>query len=368
MSNAFTSFLGGVVNGVLGTGPIMKDYQHADRLYVKNTYARAPKVGFLYFVTLNINPLVIGELSGQWKNKQLYQEVGMLVKRIDLPKFSISIEQVNQYNRKANVQTTIKYNPISMDFHDDNSDITRDLWKYYFQYYYRDSIYGSSRDFTTEYSNNKYSETAVEYGLNGSQTEPFFTSIDIYQLHQQKFSKYTLVNPLVSEWGHDSLDQSDGQKVLANKMTVTYETVLYKEGTITKSSPEGFTAMYYDTSPSPLSIGGNGTNTLFGAGGILAGASAIFGGEGNLLQKAILGANVLRNAKQMGKGGLMQEGYSIITGVLGNVQQTGNQPGGVGAAVQNGLNQRGIGINLFGNQNSSVNGTTPTKPSTLTGQ
>jgi hypothetical protein len=136
MSNAFTSFLGGVANGLFGKGPILKDYQHADRLYVKNTYARAPKFGFLYFVSFNINPKVINTLTGQWKNKQLYQEVGLLVKRIDLPKFSVTQETINQYNRKTNVQTTIKYNPISLDFHDDNSDITRDLWKYYFQYYF----------------------------------------------------------------------------------------------------------------------------------------------------------------------------------------------------------------------------------------
>ena len=55
MSNAFTNFLSGVVGGVFGSQPYLKDYQHADRLYHGNNYARAPKAGFLYFVNFNIN-------------------------------------------------------------------------------------------------------------------------------------------------------------------------------------------------------------------------------------------------------------------------------------------------------------------------
>ena len=368
MSNAFNNFLGGVVNGVFGQGPIMKDYQHADRVYVKNNYARAPKVGFLYFVTFNINTNVIPPNS-KWANEG-YKEVGLLVKKIDLPKFQISTETLNQYNRKTVVQTTLKYNPVSVEFHDDNSNITRDLWKTYFQYYYADSRYGnaiSNKDVPKEFADTKYSITDTPYGLNSNQTISFFKSIDIYVLHQHKFSQFTLVNPLVTDWNHDTLDQAEGAKILANKMTVVYETVLYKEGKVTKTEPERFSAVYYDTAPSPLSVSGNGTNTLFGPGGVIAGITEVLGGEGNILQKAIVGANVLRNAKNLTKGGLKQEGYSILSGVLGNIQQTGNQPGGIGSAVQNGINQRGLGINIFSSQNTSINGTTKTTPSKLTG-
>jgi hypothetical protein len=368
MSNAFRNFLGGVVNGLFGKGPIMKDYQHADRVYVKNNYARTPKLGFLYFVTFNINLDAITQ-DNRW-GKEGYKEVGLLVKRIDLPKFQISTETINQYNRKTVVQTALKYQPISIDFHDDNSNITRDLWKAYFQYYYTDSAYGNNiekKSLPSEFEDTKYGIKDIAYGLNSKQLKPFIKSIDIYVLHQQNFTQYTLVNPLVNDWMHDSLDQADGIKILTNKMTVAYETVIYREGKITKTDPERFSAVYYDTSPSTLSIAGNGTNRLFGPGGILAGASAVFGNEGNILQRAIIGANVIRNARSITKGGLKQEGYSILSGVLGEIQQTGNQPGGVGSAIQNGINQRGIGINIFSNQNSSVNGSTQTIPKKLTG-
>jgi hypothetical protein len=373
MSNAFNNFLGGVVNGVFGKGPIMKDYQHADRVYVKNNYARAPKFGFLYFVSFNIsgNALpTIAAVNPRWVETG-NKDIGFLVKRIDLPKFSINSEMINQYNRKTIVQTSIKYNPITVELHDDNSNITRDFWKAYFQYYYADSTYGTRRSASPiEFSNTKYGTNNYAYGLNSSQTAPFIESIDIYVLHQQKFTQYTLINPLVTDWNHDDVDQSDGSKLLANKMTFQYETVLYKEGEITKTSPEGFAAKYYDTSPSPLSVAGNGTNTLFGPGGVIAGASSVLGAleKGNILGAAILGANVLRNTKSITKGGLKQEGYSILTGVLGNIQQTGNQPGAVGSAIQDGINQRGLGINISSGLNNSVNSTIQTVASKLTGK
>jgi hypothetical protein len=370
MSNAFNNFLGGVVNGLFGKGPIMKDYQHADRVYVKNNYARAPKLGFLYFVTFNLN-LDALPATARW-SQEGYKEVGLLVKKIDLPKFTVTNETLNQYNRKTVVQTTLKYNPISIEFHDDNSNITRDMWKTYFQYYYADSVYGNNISNTStpiEFENTKYNPKSHAYGLNSNQNKPFIRSIDIFVLHQQNFTQYTLVNPIINDWNHDSLDQADGTKILTNKMGVSYETVLYKEGRVNSSTPERFSAVYYDTSPSPLSISGNGTNSLFGAGGIIAGAGSVLGAlqSGNILGAAIQGANVLRNARSITKGGLKQEGYSILTGVLGNVQQTGNQPGGIGAAVQTGINQRGLGINIFSNQNNSVNGSIPTTPSKLTG-
>lgn len=358
MSNSFNNFLGGVFNGLFGKGPIMKDFQHADRVYVKNNYARTPKFGFLYFVTFNINSKINLTNKGN-------KELGLLVKNADLPKFQIDTEVINQYNRKTVVQKQIKYTPVNIEFHDDNSNITRDFWKQYYQYYFADSTYGnriSRKDFPVEFKNNKYDEKNYRYGLNSFQDEPFLTSIDIYVLHQQNFTQFTLINPLITEWSHDSVGQEQTQKLLANKMTVAYETVLYKEGRITKTDPERFSAVYYDTSPSPLSIGGNGTNTLFGPGGVIAGASALFDSDRGILERAIIGANVFRNSKSISKAGLKQEGYSILTGALGNIQQTGNQPGGVGSSVQNGLNQRGIGINLFSSQNSSVNETTQSQP------
>lgn len=365
MSNAFTNFLGGVVNGVFGEQPLVRDAQHANRLYVRETYARAPKFGFLYFVNFNIN-LDAVPTDSEWASSKKYDAVGLLVKRVDLPKFSIQTETANQYNRRIPIQTHIKYNDLTIDFHDDNSNITRDLWKTYYQYYFSDSVKIKIDDELTCYDDNKYKPYAYEYGLNHTQTVNFFRSIDVYILHQQKFTQYTLMNPTIKEWSHDVLDQAQGDKVLTNKLTVAYEAVAYNQGNIVADAKSGrFSAIYYDKTPSPLSVSGNGSNTIFGSGGIIAGASSVLGqlGKSNYLGAAIQAVTLGKNIKQLNKAGLKSEGYSILTGALGNLQVTGNQPGGIGSEIQAG---RGNGINFFSQQNSSINGTTATKPSNLT--
>lgn len=312
MANAFSGFLGGIVNGLFGAGPIMKDYQHADRLYVKDTYARAPKVGFLYFINFNLNT----NTNQRWGNV-FYKDVGLLVKRIDQPKFQIETETINQYNRKTVVQKAIKYQPISIEFHDDNSDITRDLWKNYFQYYYADSMYGNTLSNNTlipQFKDTKYNTNFYRYGLDNGQKKPFFDSIDIYVLHQQKFTQYSLINPLVTEWSHDTLDQSENSKILTNKMTVAYETVIYNQGVIRQGTSVDSFRAFYDVSPSPLSVSGNGSKTLFGNGGVIAGAQSVLGSisQGNIIGAAIQANTLRRNARGITKASLTNEAANII--------------------------------------------------------
>jgi hypothetical protein len=343
MANAFTNFLGGVVSGVFGTSAIMKDYQHADRLYVRDTYSRAPKVGFLYFVNFNVNLNAIRDTTRRYDI--FYKDVGMLVKRIDQPKFQLETETINQYNRKTVIQKAIKYQPISIDFHDDNSDITRDLWKAYFQYYFADSNYGntlSNNTLVPPFEDTKYKDSFYKYGLDNGQKEPFFKSINIYVLHQQKFTQYTLVNPLVTEWSHDTLEQSENSKTLTNKMSVAYETVLYNQGQIQKGTDVDQFRAFYDTTPSPLSIGGLGSKTLFGPGGVIAGAQGVFGSitQGNFLAAAIQANQLRRNARGITKASLQAETTNIIGNALSGVAASrARNTGDVKVAGVAGVNQ-----------------------------
>jgi len=376
MANAFTNFLGSVVGGFFDGGADMKDYQHANRLYVNNTYARAPKVGFLYFVVFNINKSAIIDKTYLQKG---INDVGLLVKKTELPKFKMQTETLNQYNRKTVVQTKLNYEPIQIEFHDDNSDITTDLWTNYYRYYFADGTYGSrSTSFTEPFTDTKYGEKDFSYGLDNNQNLRFFESLDIYVLHKgkgpQDFTHYRLLNPLITDYRHDDLDQADGLKTLQNKMSLSYEAVEYRKGKIVKNNaPVGFTPVYYDNTPSPLSIGGGIPNTLFGSSGVIAGAAQIFGENGTLSQGNLIGAilqtrNLGRGISQLSKSGIQQEGYSILKGILGGVSSAGgqaiSQPGGIASAANAGLNQVGfgalgnIGVNLYTNQNASINGQT----------
>lgn len=351
MSNAFNDFLSSVGEGLAGAGsPNMKNYTHATKLYVEGNYARAPKFNHLYFVAFNFNDGVIRDPN--WIQSGV-REVGLLVKSFSLPRFKIKTEEMNQYNRKTQVQTKLTYDPVTLEFHDDNSEITNGLWKNYYRYYYTDSLYGGKDDtarptpsqislgeklfgglfrpgskrtatqpltkFPDAFTNNKYGSTTYPYGLDNNQDKPFFKSIDVFILHQQKFTQMTLINPKITSWDHDEVSQGESSKVMKNKMTVVYETVLYNDGRIAKGSDSGiFAEAFYDTEASPLSISGRGAASLLGPGGIMAGVEDIFGAggsieQGNYLEAILQAATLSKNYDKISKEQLEAEGYSMLT-------------------------------------------------------
>ena len=104
---------------------LLRDQQHAARLFLDDNYRLSPKQTFLYYVQINLNQdlassILGGPISSQGISQQF--EIGMLVKSVQLPKYTIDSKILNAYNRKNIVQQSIKYDPVSITFHDDNSD------------------------------------------------------------------------------------------------------------------------------------------------------------------------------------------------------------------------------------------------------
>jgi hypothetical protein len=246
MSNPFQNFLSGAP-AITGTKRTYKSYAHATGLYVDgNRMPRLPKLGFIYFVQFSLNDQVNQDIPADLRN-----DLGFLAKKADLPKFKITTQTLNQYNRKTNVQTKLTYDPINIEFHDDNSEITNTLWRKYFQYYYADARYNHLGDFTKEFKGDtKYLDnTTYGYAPDPQKNKPFFKAIDIYVLHQGNFSQYSIANPIITGWDHDSVDQTQTTKTLQNKLTVAYDSVTYYQGVI-KQDPLNdfvFDSRYYDT-------------------------------------------------------------------------------------------------------------------------
>jgi hypothetical protein len=226
----------------------LKDYTHASRLFVADNQIRAPKLGFLYYVKFIIN-----------REAQVFDvdpNVGVFVKKIDLPKFQIKTEVLNQYNRKKQVQTGISYNPITLDFHDDAIGITNSLWVNYYKNIIADGNYDTeTTNSPRQFGDTKYGINDYEYGIyNRGIEKSFFDRIDIYLLNPGKdHTLVSLINPKITDWRHDSLNSSEGAKALQNSMTLVYENVLYYKGSSNKKI-EGFVNQFYDTSPSPFDL------------------------------------------------------------------------------------------------------------------
>jgi hypothetical protein len=231
--------------------------------------------------------------------------LSLAVKTVDLPKYNIDVATLNQYNRKRLVQTKINYEPVNITFHDDGGDNIREMWYQYYSYYYKDPAQqyisnapvtnGSIGNNTTKdngfsYNNRDiYEQNRVgsvsdwgyigENFMDGTQTAsgkpPFFKDIQIIGFDQHKYARYILINPLITNWNHDTYDYSQGNGTMQHSMTIRYETVKYLNGGLGGGAgkPDANIAWpdtaHYDTTPSALARPGS-TASIFGQGGLLS--------------------------------------------------------------------------------------------------
>lgn len=339
------SYWGEQVNALTGSffgSDYLRDYTHAAKTFRPNGYQYTPKFKFLFHVYFDINQNVypVGLATGA--------NFGLLVKSVKLPSFTFDTETLNQYNRKRIVQTKIRYDDISITFHDDNGNLIRNLWYYYFQYHYADpnknypdpssSVLPGGNNSTPLTINNQtgpvsYNKRNIydksitgdtDWGYVGEGSVPpdaaaqslgqskvpFFKNITIYGFNQKNFVAYSLINPIISQFSHDTYSYAESSGTMENSMTIQYETVKYYQGAIKGSNPQlkvpGFGApQTYDTRPSPLAKPGS-QNTILGQGGLVDAGSGILtdltSEPPNLLRAAMTAGTAYNTFKNVNLG------------------------------------------------------------------
>lgn len=362
-----------ILKGFIGNDTL-RDYTHASRAFVTNSYELKPRFKFLYHVSFTLNLEQIPYLKGAFSNDQI-KNLSLLVKTVELPKFQVNTETLNQYNRKRVIQTKIDYQPVSITFHDDGGDNARKLWYYYYTYYFKDAAqqylapnvtngslgesanrqagFGyNARDIYSDYLAVKdwgyigetWTDGTPNNATDASGKPPFFRDIRIYGLDQRKFAEYILINPVINSWNHDIYDYSQGNGTMQHTMTINYETVKYYSGAVGRSRPDtnvqGFAdPAHYDTRVSPIARAG-GNRTIFGQGGLLDAADGILTDleSGNALglvgaaQKAMRTYNTFKgtNLQPLVKSEAIALGTNVIKDALpGATRQVANRLGGV---------------------------------------
>jgi hypothetical protein len=366
MAGFFQDLLKGTAAGFFGND-YLRDYYHASKTFVPNAYQRAPKFKFLFHVYFEINPAVYSVGLSDGIN------FGLEVKTVKLPSYTFDTHTMNQYNRKRIVQTKIKYDPIEISFHDDNGNSIRNMWYNYYTYYYKDATkpisitagrvgpqqptnapLNLSADYNSRniYQNSIYGDE--DWGYIGDTTSssqtlsnssqwtskiPFFKNIQVYGFNQHNFVLYTLINPIITRFGHDTYDYSLGNGTMTNQMTVDYETVKYSEGALDGKTPGNTVPGFgdnanYDKTLSPIArLGSN--QTILGQGGLVdaAGGFTQALADGNFLAAAQIAGtsyNTFKNSnlKQIAKGdinGILTQ--SIAQALPGTVRSTTYYPG-----------------------------------------
>ena len=308
MAGFFQNLLTDAAGGFFGND-YLRDYTHASKTFRPNAYQYAPKFKFLFHVYFEINQSAYAVGLPQGAN------FGLAVKTVKLPSYTFDTHTMNQYNRKRIVQTKIKYDPIDINFHDDNGNLIRNMWYNYYTYYYKDasipvvSVSGrqaqqtgngstNSPNNTNYNARNIYSQsitgntdwgyigeasnspaTDIQAG-NGQTKIPFFKNITVYGFNSHNYVAYTLINPIITRFAHDTYDYAQGNGTMENTMTLDYETVKYFQGSIDGKAPSDIVAGFgepgnYDRQASPITRPGS-QSSILGQGGIIDG---IFGNE-----------------------------------------------------------------------------------------
>jgi hypothetical protein len=331
----------------------LRDYTHASKTFRSSGYDLAPRTKFLFYVYFNLNTNIpaVSNLTSGGKSST----IGLMVKTAQLPGYTIDVATMNQYNRKRLVQTKINYNPAQIVFNDDASDLVRNMWYQYYQYYYSDPTYkygntpnqngvlgqiqvpdvfgGASYTANDIYSP---SRGIQKWGLSGqgysnpslqslatsvltgpaSGQEPFFRDITIYGMNQKSYAQYTMINPLITEWAHDTYDYSQGNGIMTHTMNIRYENVKYYSGAVGGAQPSdpvtGFAdPSFYDTVTSPIAVPGS-TNTVMTQGTIKSSPN----GSKQDLQALATGQNTLQNIIGAVGQGLVPVASSFLGGAL----------------------------------------------------
>lgn len=300
----------------LQTTNTVRDFKHASRTFVDNNFELQPRHGHLFHVVFEFTP----DASTLF-NTVDQLEIPILVKSIDLPQYSIDVQTHNQYNRKVQSHHSMSYNPVTVRFHDDVKELIRNLWHKYYIFYNADPTYSLDSNAYTAYD--KYSNRVQQQWGMQRGNKRFFKNIKIYSMHNHKFAEYTLVNPIITSFSHDTHAYANGG-IMENIMQLAFETVKYATGYVNDITPRGFADIHYDVETSDLA-GSNNTGTeafINGQTVSVAGQEEKDLFQGNLIG-VIKDADIIYNTlKPATTGDILTDTLSIFTNNL----LTGKKP------------------------------------------
>jgi len=337
MANKFTRFLTGAAEGLLNPKGQQANWRHATRLFIDDTMRLMPRSKFLFYVRFDLNK---GAIKAPAFTNNHQEEVGLLVKTAELPKFNFDTVTKNQYNRKKIIYTKINYDPINLTLHDDSAGVVNALWAIYYGYYIGDRHNPSAAYEANHLRPTKTAKDNFRYGMDNDITAPFFNSVSIFTMSRRRFLGYTLVNPRIKSWQHGNMDYATSE-FAESQMTLEYEAVRYSAGNVSYNNPKGFANLHYDTMPSPLSVAGGGVSTLTGPGGVLDGLESVFGDIGSgatfdsfggFLGTAIKAVNTYKNTKSLSTAQLKSEAINILSNPR-NIATAVSTVGGIVGAV-----------------------------------
>lgn len=221
------------------------DFGQKSPYYLNN----APRLKFQYFAKINFNTEAKDingkEFVAQFLNAEEQALLVPLIQEVNMPSMSVATEKINQYNQWRISQTKINFDPVTMVMLDVVDGKSLRFWEMYYEYYFKDAVdteytkdfgtYERKLDADGEFNSVTYSESVLsetknnDYGFNLETVQNqknLIKSVEIFQVHANRWSKVVLVNPKISKFNHDTLDFSQSE-LMRLSFTFEYEQALY---------------------------------------------------------------------------------------------------------------------------------------------
>lgn len=221
----------------------MSDYLAADVIghpnlvrspvQAKNTFSQlggTPRQRNVFLVRFLLN----GQGQGQTTGNATMQSLTFAAKSIDRPRVNPKVEEVNEYNKRRQVYTGYKLEPVKVQFYDSADGAAQNMWTKYARYYFGDFNQGCEQGYHYTATNNEFPDyKGYGYGFtgaNGGQTDPnaqfFFRQIDLFHFYDGKYDKYSLFNPRIDMFDPDELSYDNSDIAMINASFV-YENLQY---------------------------------------------------------------------------------------------------------------------------------------------
>lgn len=169
--------------------------------------------------------------------KQLI-DVTHRVRTIDAPRIDIDTDTLNQYNKPRIVPLKVNYQPITITFWDDRSDISNNFWNLTYEFYFRNGRRVNHSQYTTMDSDITHTDFAgiakvlgydnYGYDLQGKlEKKNLFAYISLYLIQNASATRIDLINPYMQSMQHDQFSQDQSSELAQNTVTWGYENVVY---------------------------------------------------------------------------------------------------------------------------------------------
>lgn len=229
-------------NGLVPNEYYLKDYRNADNFKPKNTPVRQKFNGYVNF-TFNSNVDVGVAVN---KDSDFRNRLSSLVRAAEFPSAEFSTDVKNQYNRKRVTVNGVQFKPITLTAYDTVDSMWVTLLMKMYAHLFQDPLnkYDTSSTPATPKAipydvipqsvpsgaqrsgmvgfNRPFDSNRAGLNLLPGDERNFITSLDVVQYHGQKATKFTLFNPLITNFSIESIDHSDSQLSLIT-MNIDYE-------------------------------------------------------------------------------------------------------------------------------------------------